>query len=264
MIDLHCHILSGLDDGPQTLDESIEMCRMGFQDGIKTIIATPHTQNGVYENDRPTILAKVKELNKAIKKIGIQETPCAIRNPQPAISLTVLPGADVSFSEAVLDHLKEGKAITVGDAGHYLLLEFPFQGIPLRAEEVLFRLTARGITPIISHPERNYEIARKPQRYHEMIRAGCLGQITAMSLTGGFGGEVKRAAQNLLKSRLVHFIASDAHSVNGRVPVLSFAVQAAARIVGEEEARKMVTEYPQAILEGRRPKVPEPIIGDRR
>ena len=97
-----------------------------------------------------------------------------------------------------------------------------------------------------------------------MIRAGCLGQITAMSLTGGFGGEVKRAAQNLLKSRLVHFIASDAHSVNGRVPVLSFAVQAAARIVGEEEARKMVTEYPQAILEGRRPKVPEPIIGDRR
>ena len=257
MIDLHCHILSGLDDGPQTLDESIEMCRMGFQDGIKTIIATPHTQNGVYENDRPAILAKVKELNKAIKKIGVQETPSAI-------SLTVLPGADVSFSEAVLDHLKEGKAITVGDAGHYLLLEFPFQGIPLRAEEVLFRLTARGITPIISHPERNYEIARKPQRYHEMIRAGCLGQITAMSLTGGFGGEVKRAAQNLLKSRLVHFIASDAHSVNGRVPVLSFAVQAAARIVGEEEARKMVTEYPQAILEGRRPKVPEPIIGDRR
>ncbi|MCK5552189.1 MAG: hypothetical protein KAJ09_03520 [Deltaproteobacteria bacterium] len=148
-----------------------------------------------------------------------------------------------------------GKLTTLGDGGKCLLLEFPFHGIPYGAEEVLFQLVTRGIIPIISHPERNLEVAQNPRRYHEMIRMGCLGQVTAMSLTGGFGPEVMRAAEKLLTNGFVHLIASDAHSSDGRAPILSDGVRAAARIVGQEEALKMVTEYPQALLEGRRPNV---------
>jgi protein-tyrosine phosphatase len=249
VIDLHSHILPGLDDGAKTLQESIEMGLIGFKDGIRTVVATPHTLNGVYQNDRSTILAKVQELNSAIKQLGVQET-------QSAISLVVLPGADVHFTEDLLNQLESGNAITTGDYGKYLLLEFPVQGIPYGVEEVLFQLMIRGITPIISHPERNLEITLKPQRYFEMIKVGCFGQVTAMSLTGEFGGDVKRVAEKLLKARLVHIIASDAHSQNSRPPILSSAVRAAARIVGEEEAHKMVTEYPQAILNGQIPNIP--------
>ena len=273
MIDLHCHILYGVDDGPETMEESMEMCRISLRDGIRTILATPHTLNGVYLNDRSTILAKVQELNKEITKfeaqsseLGVEETHSAIqrqpsksliselRTPNP--ELEILPGADVHFSPELLNEIEEGKALTIGDGGKYLLLEFPHQGIPHGVEEVLFQLMVRGIIPIISHPERNLEIAYKTQRYLEMVRMGCLGQVTAMSLTGEFGEEVKRVADKLLKARLVHIIATDAHSKNNRPPILSSAVQAAARIVGEAEARKMVTEYPQAVLDGQRLNVP--------
>ena len=132
-------------------------------------------------------------------------------------------------------------------------MEFPFQGIPYGTEEVLFQLISRKIIPIISHPERNLEIGQSLRRYREMIRMGCLGQVTAMSLTDGFGPGVRQLAEKLLSKGLIHIIASDAHSTDGRPPVLSPGVRAAAKIVGEEEARKMVTEYPQAILEGRTP-----------
>ncbi len=168
------------------------------------------------------------------------------------MALRILPGADVHFSPELPQQIEEGKALTIGDGKRYLLLEFPVQGIPRGTEEVLFQLMVRGIIPIISHPERNLEIAYKPQRYLEMMRMGCLGQVTAMSLTGGFGEEVKRVADKMLKARLVHIIASDAHSLDSRPPLLSSAVRAAARIVGEAEARKMVTLYPQAVLDGQR------------
>jgi protein-tyrosine phosphatase len=263
MIDLHCHILPGVDDGPETMEESMAMCRISIRDGIRTVLATPHTLNGVYQNDRSTILAKVRELNRKIAECRLQNAECRIPEtssafclPPSAFSLTVLPGADVHFSTELLNEIDEGKALTIGDGGKFLLLEFPFQGIPHGAEEVLFQLMVRGIIPIISHPERNLEIAFKPQRYFEMVRMGCLGQVTAMSLTGEFGEEVKRVADKLLKARLVHMIASDAHSINSRPPVLSSAIQAAVRIVGEAEARKMVTEYPQAVLDGQRPNIP--------
>jgi len=139
------------------------------------------------------------------------------------------------------------------------MVEFEFQGIPYMAEEALFQLLAKGIVPIISHPERNMEIGERPKRYYEMIRMGCLGQVTAMSLTGEFGPGVKKVAEKLLAHRLIHFIASDAHSINGRPPILSTGVKAAEKIVGKEEAQKMVTEYPQAIIEGKRPNIPEPL-----
>jgi protein-tyrosine phosphatase len=155
--------------------------------------------------------------------------------------------------------LDQRKVTTIGDGKKYLSIEFPSHGIPYRAEEVLFQLMARGIVPVISHPERNLEIGQRPLRYYEMIRVGCLGQVTGMSLTGGFGHGIKRIAEKLLSHRLLHFIGSDAHSINGRPPILSEAVKTSERIVSKEEAWKMVNEYPRAILKGQRPEVPEPI-----
>ena len=285
MIDLHNHILHGLDDGPETMDESIQMCLMSYRDGVSTIVATPHTLNGEYQNDRPAILAKVKELNDAIKKFGVDSSEFGAKSPKSERSrpfrseicnlpsdisihsaldprhsaLEILPGADVHFSNEILHQLDQEEVMTVGDGKKFLILEFPSHTIPIGAEEVLFQLMARGIVPVISHPERNLEITRRPERYYEMIRMGCFGQVTAMSLTGGFGGKIKGFAEMLLKKRLIHFIASDAHNVNGRPPILSPAAKEAEKIVGREEAQKMVTEYPRAILEGRKPNVPEPI-----
>jgi protein-tyrosine phosphatase len=274
MIDLHAHILSGLDDGAKTIEESIRMCWRSYDDGTRTIVATPHILPGIYPNDRSIILAKVRELNDAIKKFGVKDfdasTPQHLKvnstNPMnptnPIYSMTgfkVLPGADVHFSLDMLQLCENGEIVTVNDKGQYLMVEFEFQGIPYHAEDVLFQLMTRGIIPIITHPERNFEIGQRPQRYGEMIRRGCLGQVTAMSLTGGFGAGVKRIAEKLLKNRLVHIIASDTHSVTERPPILSLAVREAEKMVGKEEAQKMVTEYPQAILEGKKPNVPEPL-----
>jgi protein-tyrosine phosphatase len=259
MIDLHSHILCDLDDGAEVLEESIEMCRISYHDGIRTIVATPHILEGIYENDRSTILTRLQELNEALKKFEVKNLDPMTQLPNDSITeLEILPGADVHFSSDMLQRYEEGEIVTVNDQGRYLMVEFEFQGIPYKAEEVLFQLLVRGIIPIISHPERNMEIGKKPKRYYEMIRMGCLGQVTAMSLTGGFGSEAKRVAEKLLKNRLVHFIASDAHSINRRPPLLSSGVKAAEKIVGKEEAQRMVTEYPQAIIEGRRPNVPDP------
>ena len=250
MIDLHNHILHGQDDGAETLEESIQMCWIGYEDGIRTIVATPHILPGIYENDRPTILSQVAQLNNTL-------THSALRNPHSAIN--ILPGADVHFSSDLLQRLGKEEIVTVNDQGRYLMVEFAFQGIPYQAEKALLQLMRNGIIPIISHPERNMEIAQRPRRYYEMIQMGCLGQVTAMSLTGEFGPEIKKSAEKLLAKRLIHIIASDAHSPDRRPPILSAGVKAAEKIVGKQEARKMVTEYPRAVIEGRRPNVPEPL-----
>ena len=265
MIDLHSHILHGLDNEARTLQKSLQMCEISYKDKIKTIITTPHTLNKVYQNNRSTILTRVQELNAALKEseFPLDKQQCemvssskpAIRNPQSEMALKILPGADVHLSQEMLSQLDQGKVTTLGDSGKSLLVEFPPQRIVYGTEEVLLQLIERGIIPVITHPERNLEVLQRPQRYCEMIRMGCLGQVTAMSLTGGFGPEVRRVAETLLERRLLHVIASDAHSTNGRLPILTPAVRAAEKIMGEEEAWKMVTEYPQAILEGRRPHV---------
>ncbi len=286
MIDLHNHILYGRDDGAETLEESIQMCRIGYQDGVRTIVATPHILPGIYENDRSTILSGVVELNDALAKFGVQSSEFRgkgfhasthpridasdafrISNNDPMTQLPndsitelrILAGADVHFSSDLLERLERKEVVTVNDQGRYLMIEFAFQGIPYQAEEALFRLVSNGIIPIISHPERNMEIVQRPQRYYEMVRMGCLGQVTAMSLTGEFGSEIKRSAEKLFAKRLIHIIASDAHSAGRRPPILSAGVKAAEKIVGKEEARKMVTEYPKAVIEGRRPNVLEPL-----
>jgi protein-tyrosine phosphatase len=275
-IDLHAHILPRLDDGAENLEESVEMCRISYREGVRTIVATPHILPGVYKNNRSTILAKTRELNEVIAKCGLRNAEFGMQtphsNPENSYSnyselrthhselpFVILPGADVHFSPNLLQLCENGEILTVNDDGRYLMVEFDFMSLPYQGEQVLFQLISHGITPVITHPERNFEIARNPNRYYQMVHMGCLGQVTAMSLTGEFGPEVKRVAERLLAHRLVHFIASDTHSVRERPPLLSRAVREAEKKVGGEEAQKMVTDYPRALLEGRRPDVPPAI-----
>lgn len=246
MIDLHCHILPGIDDGPASQNESLAMARCAVEDGIHTIVATPHTLNGIYLNPAKEVLSKVAVLQKSLSSNHIQ--------------IELYAAADVHLCPHMLERVASGDAVTINDAKKYLLLELPSQAIPKGVKDEIFELKLHGITPIITHPERNAMITHNSDILYDLVSMGALSQITAMSITGGFGAFVKRAAEIMLKKRLVHIIASDAHGSNNRPPVLSRAVEHAAEILGSyEEAMRMVTEVPAAILSGAMPDFPEPM-----
>lgn len=236
MIDLHCHILPNVDDGPETLQETLEMCRMAVADGITTIVATPHQQNGVYQNSAEKILKKVEEVALELKHANIP--------------LELLPGADVHIDVHTGDKIRQGEIMTVNNTGRYFLLEFPAHSIPPNIEKIVFNLLLKNITPILTHPERIAEVQEYPDKIYNLVSSGVLSQITAMSLTGEFGPRAQKCAKTLLKHQLAHIIATDAHSVTGRPPLLSKAVEAASRIVGREEAMTMVTTIPLHVLRG--------------
>lgn len=245
MIDLHVHILPGLDDGPKSMEESLEMCRVAHNDGITKIVATPHTGNGVYHNDREVVIAAVAKLNEGL----VSEN----------IPLQIFPGADVRIDAGLFELLENNQTLTVNDKRRYIMIEFPEYLIPPQIEEWIFRMKLKKITPIFTHPERNMIIHKNMEIVHTWIEKGGLVQITAMSITGDWGKGVRKCAEELLKARLVHVIASDAHSATRRPPILSKAVADAAKLIGETEARRMVTTIPQAILDGKVFYPPEPI-----
>lgn len=251
MIDLHCHILSGIDDGPVSRDESLAMAKRAEEDGVHTIAATPHTLNGIYLNPAREIISKVAVLQKILSNNHIQIHLCA--------------ASDVHLCPHMLELIVSGDALTINDAKKYILLELPSQAIPEGVKDEIFSLKLNGITPIITHPERNSIIQHDLDILYDLVSMGALSQVTAMSITGDFGAPVKRAAETMLKNRLAHIIASDAHGADNRPPVLSRAVEHAAEILGNyEEAMRMVTEVPAAILSGAMPDVPEPAHAKQR
>jgi protein-tyrosine phosphatase len=175
------------------------------------------------------------------------------------IELKLYPGADVHLCPNLLNQIERGNAGTINHAKKYIILELPSQTIPQGTKDEIFKLKINGITPIISHPERNAVIQQDAGILCDLISLGALSQVTAMSLTGDFGTFVKQVAEKLLRQRLVHIIASDAHSADGRLPVLSCAVDSAAEILGNyEEAGLLVTTVPAAILCGDPVDTPEP------
>ena len=235
-----------MDDGPQSLEESLSMANTAVEDGIHTIVATPHTLNGVYSNSTQEVSSKVDSLQDSLSKNHINLRICA--------------GADVHLCPQMIERIEAGEAGTINNNGKYMLLELPSHAIIPGVKAEIFALKMKGITPIITHPERHPAINRDMDILYELVRMGALSQVTAMSITGDFGGAVRQCAEVLLRHRLVHVIASDAHSPDGRPPVLSRAVEEAAEIVGSyEEAVRMVKELPAAILSGERVEIPEPM-----
>lgn len=237
MIDLHCHILPGLDDGARDLEESLAMAAMAVKDGVKTIVATPHTLDGLYMTSRSAVERAVEAFTLALAASRIE--------------LRILPGADTHLAPGMVQKVKAGEAMTVNDTGKYLLLELPPQTIPAQIRDEIFALKLNGITPIITHPERHPAVQRDLKTLKDLISMGALCQVTAMSIAGEFGPHVEASARAMLEQRLVHVIASDAHSSQSRPPILSKAVEAAAEILGsDEEAEAMVTRIPEAIIAG--------------
>jgi protein-tyrosine phosphatase len=237
MIDLHCHILHGIDDGPADIWESLDMAQQAVLDGIHTVVATPHSQNGMYVNSRRDIGRHVQEINRILKEFTIQ--------------LVVLPGAEEHIRPDMGQAMMPCNISTINDNGRYVLVEFPFMTIPHGAQEVLCRMKQMGLTPVLAHPERNVAIQKNIEILYPFVESGCLTQITAMSLTGDLGEPAMVCAYRMVELRLAHVIASDAHSAGNRRPELSSAVEVAAHILeSRQEAENMVIHTPQAIISG--------------
>ena len=236
MIDLHCHILPGIDDGPADLETSLEMARLAAADGIQAIVASPHALNGVYHNSREVILEKTGEFRSALKAAGIP--------------IILLSGADIHFDFDLEEKLERGEVLAVNDR-IYLLLELPRQFLPPNLKQALFNLKVKGYVPILTHPERNLMMQRDNKLLGNFVAKGAVVQITAMSLTGAFGSRARSCAKHWLEKGWVHLMATDAHSPERRPPILSAALKEAANIIGREAAIKMVTTWPELVLQGR-------------
>ncbi len=236
MIDIHTHILPSLDDGPKTIEESIELCKIAAKDGVKTIVATPHSKDGVYEAKSDEILRKVKELNLKLKEIQLD--------------LEILPGAEVHINERLAEDIESGEVLAINNGKKFILLELPFIFIPPATDKLISSLKSIGIVSILSHAERIMKFQKKPEILEQLVKSGTLVQITAQSLTGDFGSSERKCAEWLLKHNIVHFIASDVHSLTGRPPILSRALERAAKIMGEEEAIALVSHNPRQIING--------------
>ena len=222
------------------------MARKAVEDGIHTIVASPHTLNGVYLNPPVDVNLKVADLQADLKNNQINLRLCA--------------GADAHLCPDMSLRIENGDVGTINNTGKYVLIELPSQNIPQGVRGEVFGMKLKGITPIITHPERNSMIHRNIDVLYEFIQMGALCQVTAMSITGGFGEIVRNFTEILFRRRLIQVIASDAHSTDSRPPVLSQAVERAAEIMENyEDAESMVTRIPDAILKGNMAEFPEPI-----
>ena len=241
MLDLHVHVLPGLDDGPATVEESLELARDAVADGISVLAATPHVRD-----DYPTAPGAMERALDLVRG-AVAEA---------GLPLDVRGGGEISLDW--LPRLDAGMRARFGLAGNpqCLLVEFPYVGWPLALADAVFRLVSGGVTPVIGHPERNAEVQAEPERLRPLVEAGALVQLTAASVNGNLGRRCRHAAFALLDLELAHLVASDAHGAHIRAVGLSSAVAA----IGDRRlAEWLVVEVPAAIVDGG--SVPERPVG---
>jgi protein-tyrosine phosphatase len=230
MIDIHCHPLPGVDDGATSVEVAVEMCRTAANDGITHLVATPHS-NYTYTFDPDLNRLLLRELQE---KVG--------EKPQ------LLLGCDFHLSyDNIQICTQNSKDFTVNQSS-YLLVELPDQFIPEHLSRVYYDIQVAGLHPIITHPERNALLQRKPELLQHWVSMGCLVQVTAQSYTGGFGNRARKYAEMLLDSGSVHFFASDAHDTRRRPPILSACYRKVAREKGEEIADLLLNKNPEAVI----------------
>ncbi|WP_226581145.1 tyrosine-protein phosphatase [Halobacillus litoralis] len=209
MIDIHSHILPGVDDGAQTIEESIRMAEAAVADGIKTIVATPHHKNGVFDNFKNNIAIQVAELNRTFQERGID--------------LEVLPGQETRVYGELVQGLEENEVLPINTNTNYVLVEFPSSSVPRFATQLFFDIQVAGYKPIIVHPERNKQIIENPDLLYSFVKKGAYVQLTAGSVCGHFGKKIKKFSEQLIEANLAHLIASDAHNTKTRGFCLSDA-----------------------------------------
>ncbi|KRE75564.1 tyrosine-protein phosphatase [Paenibacillus sp. Soil750] len=224
LIDTHCHILPGMDDGARTWDEAIEMAQFAFSEGIHTIVATPHHGDGRHDNIAEKVDLAVQELNDELET--------------RRIPVRILPGQEVRVSKGLLLDLDAGCIRTLNHS-QYVLLELPPTGIPSYFDEVLYELHVLGLTVILAHPERQLDFIVNPRLLHSYVEQGCLCQITSQSLMGRFGRKIQKFAMYVCKSQLAHLIASDAHNLASRRSNLAEAFSYLEKVQG----RKALERY---------------------
>jgi protein-tyrosine phosphatase len=244
MIDLHSHILPGIDDGSPDLAMSLDMARMAVADGTTVLACTPHIFPGLFENEGEAIRTRVTALQGRLDEEGI--------------ALRLVTGADVHLTPGLAGELASGRALTLADT-RYFLLEPPHHIAPPRLKDSIFELMLAGYVPVITHPERLTWVGDHYQDFVDLSRAGCWMQLTAGAITGRFGRTAKAFAERMLDDGLVDIVASDAHDVNARKPGLSKARRLVAERLGEVEAAAVFDMRPRAILENAAPdSVPRP------
>jgi len=233
VIDLHSHILPGLDDGVRTVEDALALARAAAAEGVEAIVATPHVRA-----DYPTTAAQMED--------GVAGLTAAL--DEAGVPLRVLPGGELDLEWLSRLDSEELRRFTLAGSGLYVLLEFPYDGWPLGLLPTIARLRAAGITPLLAHPERNSSVQERPERLEEAIGAGALAQVTSASIEGRLGRRARAAAGRLLELGLVDVIASDSHGAEVR----SFGLRAAAESLRDAElARYLTVEAPAAIVAGR-------------
>ena len=202
LVDIHCHILPGIDDGSKNWDTSIKLAKAAVKDGVTHAICTPHTLNGRYTNHKDDIIWLTDLYQQKLD--------------EAKIPLTVFPGQEVRLSGDLIDALDQDDILFCDEDGTYMLLEFPSDDVPTYAQDTIFKVMQRGITPIIVHPERNKKILEEPTVLQELIEQGCLVQITASSYMGTFGKKIEEISRKFIEAGQCACFASDAHDLPKR------------------------------------------------
>ncbi|NOU95100.1 tyrosine protein phosphatase [Paenibacillus sp. LMG 31456] len=224
MIDIHSHLLPGIDDGASDMDETVRMAKMAVEEGIHTVICTPHHANGQFMNPGDGVIRLVNEVQIVLNEHDIP--------------LTIYPGQEIRTNLEFMDSFS-AKDIIPLYASNYILVEFPAREIPKYTEELFHELRVLGMTPIIAHPERNSEIASDPSKLVRLIQLGALAQVTSHSINGMFGPKIQKLSINMCKQQLVHFVSSDAHNSTRR----AFGLRAAYSSINSQIGKQQVAYY---------------------
>lgn len=234
-IDMHCHVLPGFDDGAAKASESLEILHQAWQAGFRCVVATPHVMAGVYEHRREEVEAAIEALTAEMAR----QTP----------GLTLIPGHEYYVDDHFAAWLQQDEILPLG-TGDHVLVELPLLRLPPMTKDIAFRIQIKGLTPILAHPERYNDVARKPALASELVAAGFRLQINLGSLTGMYGRKTRRAAEWMLKNRLVDFVGSDAHTPAQAAEVYNDGVEALSALVDQAELERLLVRNPQTVLSG--------------
>jgi len=235
LVDIHCHLLPAIDDGAADLEASLAMARLSVEQGVDTVVVTPHQLGAYAHNHGDDIRRRVVELQTELDS--------------RAIPLRVLPGADVRIEDHMLAGLDSGEVVTLGDHGKHVLLELPHE-LYFPLAPLLDALAARGMVGVLSHPERNGGLLSDRRLIEPLVARGCLMQVTSGSLVGGFGPDSQAMAEWMAGRGLIHFLSTDGHGPTRRRPRLGDGLRAAEKLAGEEAARLWCGDNPRAVATG--------------
>jgi protein-tyrosine phosphatase len=233
MIDTHLHILPGVDDGPESIEEALALAKVLVHEGVHTAIATPHYNDLFQQRSAAEIKERVNELQQ---EFDHQHIP-----------LQLLSGHEAQIKPGLVEDIQAGRLSTLNDS-HYLLLELWNQSLLPEMERVIFELRAFGITPILAHPERYCIFQQEPERAESLLKQGVLLQITASSLIGMQGRTAQRTAKILLKRKMIHCIASDAHGLYRRSPAILKSLDRATQVAGQVSIKRFTEDWPMIII----------------